>query len=51
MENLLGDSDEEEFKGFSRKELGIHSDVEVGKYERSVMKLLRKLSTENGQEP
>ena len=51
IENLLRDSDEEEFVGFSREELGIHSDVEVGKYERSVMKLLRKLSTENGQEP
>ena len=51
IENLLRDSDEEEFVGFSREELGIHSDVEVGKYERSMMKLLRKLSTENGQEP
>ena len=50
-ENLLRDSDEEEFVGFPREELGIHSDVEVGKYERSVLKLLRKLSTENGQEP
>ena len=51
IENLLRDSDEEEFVGFSREELGTHSDVEVGKYERSMMKLLRKLSTENGQEP
>ena len=51
IENLLRDSDEEEIVGFSREELGIHSDVEVGKYERSVMKLLRKVSTENGQEP
>ena len=51
MENLLRDSDEEDFVGFSREELGIHSDVEIGKYERSVMKSLRKLLTENGQEP
>ena len=51
IENLLRDSDEEEIVEFSREELGIHSDVEVGKYETSVMKLLRKLSTENGQEP
>ena len=29
----------------------LQQDVEVGKYERSMMKLLRKLSTENGQEP
>ena len=51
---LVDDSDEEEFVGFSREELvgasreelGIHSaDVEVEKYERSMMKLLRKLST------
>ena len=42
---------DEEFEGFSRKELDIHSNVEVGKYKRSVMKLLHRLSTENGQEP
>ena len=51
IEKLLRDSDEKEFVGFSREELEIHLDVEVGKYERSMMKLLRKLSTENGQEP
>ena len=28
-----------------------HSDMEVGKYKRSMMKLLRKFSTENGQKP
>ena len=40
-------SDEKEFVGFSREELGICSDVEAEKYERSMIKLLRKLSTKS----
>ena len=39
------------FVGFSREELGIHSDVKVEKYQRAMIKLLCKLLTKNGQEP
>ena len=46
---LVDDISEEEFAGFSNEELGIHSDVEVEIH--NVIKLLRKLSTKNGQEP
>ena len=41
--------EEEEFVGFLKEELGIHSDVEDEIH--NVIKLLRKLSTKNGQEP
>ena len=44
---LVDDISEEEFAGFLKEELGIHSDVEI----HNVIKLLRKLSTKNGQEP
>ena len=33
----LIDISEKEFVGFSREELDIHSDMEVEKYERSIM--------------
>ena len=29
VDDIFRDSDEEEFAGFSREELGIHSDLEV----------------------
>ena len=32
IDDIFGDSDEEEFTGFSREELGIHSDLEVDEY-------------------
>ena len=61
VDDIFGDSDEEEFVGFSREELGIHSDLEVEEddedddrmilLKKSMTKLLRKLSTKNGQEP
>ena len=46
---LVDDISEEEFVGFLKEELGIHSDVEDEIH--NVIKLLRKLSTKNGQEP
>ena len=46
---LVDDISEEEFAGFLKEELGIHLDVEVEIH--NVIKLLRKLSTKNGQEP
>ena len=33
VDDIFGDSDEEEFVGFSREELGIHSDLEVEEYD------------------
>ena len=46
---LVDDISEEEFVGFSKEELGIHSNIEVEIHK--VIKLLHKLSTKNGQEP
>ena len=60
VEEIFGDSDEEEFAGFSREELGIiqmwrlrsmMKMIMMRLAERSMMKLLHKLSTKNGQEP
>ena len=50
---LVDDISEEEFVGFSREELVGFSREELGihPFGRNVMKLLRKLSTKNGQEP
>ena len=33
VDDIFGDSDEEEFVGFSREELRIHSDLEVEEYD------------------